>query len=194
MLDESARECENATALDPGNYRVRNCVFTFSQLGNPERGMEFLRKDANSDWYNNNVIRVLWSEGKLAEARAAIQKANRDAGRAKFELGCMDRASLTPAARAELDRGAQNEQAEMLNNPDPENRYIFASDMAYCGEKDVALRLLKSAIEGHYCAYAGLQNDRLWAPLRGTPEFDQLLGEAKQCRDNFLAERAQISR
>jgi hypothetical protein len=63
--------------------------------------------------------------------------------------------------------------------------------MAFCGEKDVALRLLKSAIEGKYCAYAALQRDPLLTSLRGTPEFTQLLSAAKQCQDDFLAERTQ---
>jgi hypothetical protein len=31
------------------------------------------------------------------------------------------------------------------------------------------------------------------APLRGTPEFRQLLSAAKQSQDKFLAERAQLS-
>jgi hypothetical protein len=61
--------------------------------------------------------------------------------------------------------------------------------MAFCGEKDKALRLLKSAIEGKYCAYTALQKDPLLAPLRGTPEFTQLLSAAKQCHADFLAER-----
>ena len=57
--------------------------------------------------------------------------------------------------------------------------------MASCGQKEIAVRLLKSAIESHYCAYAALQNDFLLKPLRGTPEFSQLLSAAKDCQDNF---------
>jgi hypothetical protein len=52
------------------------------------------------------------------------------------------------------------------------------------------LQLLKSSIAGHFCAYAGLQNDSVWAKLRGTPEFAELVTAAKQCRDSFLAERS----
>jgi hypothetical protein len=65
--------------------------------------------------------------------------------------------------------------------------------MAFCEEKDVALRLLKTAIEGRYCAYTAMQKDPLLASLRGTPEFAQLLPAAKQCEDDFLAERAKAS-
>ena len=65
--------------------------------------------------------------------------------------------------------------------------------MAACGKQDIAVRLVKSAIEGRYCAYSALQIDPLMASLRGTPEFPQLLSAAKACQSNFLAERAQPS-
>ena len=52
--------------------------------------------------------------------------------------------------------------------------------------------MLKSAIEGKYCAYTALQKDPLLASLRSTPEYTQLLSAAKQCQDNFLAQRAQL--
>jgi len=65
--------------------------------------------------------------------------------------------------------------------------------MAFCGEEDAALRLLKSVIEAKYCAYTALQKDPLLAPLRVTPEFTQLLSAAKQCQDNFFAGRTQVS-
>jgi hypothetical protein len=85
---------------------------------------------------------------------------------------------------------ARRETDALLADSDPEPRYIVAADILYCGQKDLTMQLLKSAIAGHYCAYAGLQNDTLWAKLRGTPEFNDLLAEAKQCRDTFLSERA----
>jgi len=83
--------------------------------------------------------------------------------------------------------------AARLADPDPEPRYVVAADMLFCGQKDAAVHLLKSSIAGHFCAYTGLQNDSAWAKLRGTPEFAELLSAAKQCRDNFLAERSQAA-
>jgi hypothetical protein len=79
-------------------------------------------------------------------------------------------------------------EPNLAGNPDPENRYLFASDIAFCGEKEIALQLLKSSVEGNYCAYQALQQDNLWASLRDLPEFKQILAEAKQCRDKFMAE------
>jgi hypothetical protein len=65
--------------------------------------------------------------------------------------------------------------------------------MAACGKQDLAVRLLKSAIAGRYCAYNALQTDPLLASLRGTPDFAPLLSAAKECQDQFLSERAEAS-
>jgi hypothetical protein len=61
--------------------------------------------------------------------------------------------------------------------------------MAMCGQRDIALRLLKNSIEHKYCAYSALQSDPAPAKLRQTPEFPQLLSAARDCQKKFLAER-----
>ena len=85
---------------------------------------------------------------------------------------------------------AQQEAAEVLADPDPEVHYVVASDTLFCGQQELALRMIKSSIEGHYCPYEGLQNDSVWAKLRGTPDFADLLAGAKKCREDFLAQRS----
>jgi eukaryotic-like serine/threonine-protein kinase len=193
LLDESARECETAISLDSGNYLFRSCLFTFAAMGNSQRAMDFINLDAGSNWANRNMIRLLLSEGKIAEAREAAQKLPADQPERKFYGPCLSRSPSTQPPSAELDQAAREIEPDQLANPDPENRYLFATRMAFCGEKDVALHLLKSAVEGHYCAYTAMQKDPLLASLRSTPEFTQLLSTAKQCEDDFLAERAKVS-
>jgi TolB-like protein len=194
LLDESAGECEKALALDPGNFGFRSCAFTYAEMGNTERGMDFLRLDAGSDWVNRNVVRLLWSEGKISEAREAVEKLPAADALINFDRVCSEHPPSGQTATTEVNQAARATEPEMAGNPDPENRYLFATSMAYCGEKEMALRLLKSTIAGRYCAYTALQKDPLLASLRGTPEFAQLLATAKQCQDGFLAERAQLQR
>ena len=67
----------------------------------------------------------------------------------------------------------------MMANPDPENRYLAATFLAACGQKDAALRLLKSAIDGKYCAHQALQKDPMLATLRSGSEYTQLLSAAE---------------
>jgi serine/threonine protein kinase len=193
VLDESARECNTAISLDPGNYLLRACTFTFASMGNPQRAMDFLRLDAGSDWSGRNMIRVLLSEGKVAEARDLAQKLAPRPPEDAFYAACLRRSSPTQPPSAEQDRVAHEVEPIMLANPDPENRFLFTGDMAFCGQKDIALRLLKTVVEGHYCAYTAMQKDPLLASIRDTPEFNQLLPIAKQCEDNFLAERSKSS-
>ena len=190
LLDESMRECETALSLDPGNFGLRSCSLAFAAMGNPERAIAFVSLDAGSDWYKRNIPRFLWSEGKLAEARVAIHKlpANRNV---PFLSACSDLPLPAQSPSAELNRLARETEPAMLSNPDAENRYLFATEFAFCGQKDAAVRLLKSAIDGRYCAYQGLQKDHLLVSLRGTPEYAQLLAAAKKCRDDFLAQRSQ---
>jgi serine/threonine protein kinase len=188
-MEESAHECDASLALDPGNFTWRSCAFTFDQLGNYARAMDFLQLDAGSVWASSNIMRHYMREGKLAQAKelaANVKGMNQFGG--QMMMACIDNPTspdLAPLAR--------DVAARRLADPDPEPRYIVAGDLVFCGQKDAAMQLIKSAIAGHFCAYTGLQNDSLWTKLRGTPEFAGLLSAAKQCRDDFFAQRSQTA-
>jgi hypothetical protein len=187
-IEESAHECDTALALDPGNYTYRSCAFTFDQLGNHPRAVEFLQLDAGSEWVTGNMVRQFIRDGNLAQARDLTQKFSA-ATWAPLMAACLDNPSSQNAASLARAAGAG-----ILVDPDPETHYVVAPDILFCGQKDLALRMVKSSIAGHYCPYTGLQNDSVWAKLRGTPEFAELLSTAKKCREDFLAQRAQGAR
>ncbi len=176
--EESAHECDTALALDPGNYTFRSCIFTFDQMGNYARGAEFVQLDAGSQYAEDNMMRHYLREGNVARAKEIAAKL-----KPKI-VGCL---SDAPAPnQAALDRQAE---AAILTDPDPEPHYVIAQDFLFCGYKEIALEMIKNAIDNHFCAYSGLQNDSAWAKLRGTPEFAELVSTAKKCRDDFMAER-----
>ena len=188
-IEESAQECDAALSLDSGNFMWRSCSFTFDQLGNYARAMDFLQLDAGSVWASDNIMRHYIRDGKFAQAKEIAEKFNdtRDFGFRMMTV-CIENPSS-----ADVVSIVREAAASRLADPDPEPRYIVAADVLFCGQKDVAVQLLKSSIAGHFCAYTGLQNDSAWAKLRGTPEFAELLSAAKQCRDDFLAERSQAA-
>jgi serine/threonine protein kinase len=186
-MEESAHECEAALSLDSGNFMLRSCSFTFDQLGNYARAMDFLQLDAGSVWASSNIVRHYIREGKLAQAKEIGEKF-KDVRRFRLIAVCTGNPSS-----AELASVAREEAATLLADPDPEPRYIVAADFLFCGQKDVAVKLLRSSITGHFCAYTGLQSDSVWAKLRGTPEFAELVSAAKQCRDDFISERSQAA-
>jgi eukaryotic-like serine/threonine-protein kinase len=188
-VEESAHECEAALSLDPGNFMLRSCSFTFDQLGNYPRAMDFLQLDAGSVWASDNIMRHYLRDGELAQAKEIAEKF-KDVH--TFDFAAVG-ACLENRPSADVTSRFREQDDRLLADPDPEPRYVVAGSLVFCGQKDLALQLLKSSISGHYCAYMGLQNDSLWAKLRGTPEFAELLSAAKQCRDDFISERSQAA-
>jgi eukaryotic-like serine/threonine-protein kinase len=189
-LDESAHECDSVLSLDPGNFLYRSCSFTFDELGNYSRGLEFLQLDRGSDWASRNIVTHFIQAGNLAQAREQSEKSG-DNGIARMTRECLHNAPV-----ADVDQLARQLAPGVFANPDAENRYLIASNFAFCGQKDIALRLLKSSVEGgegNYCAYTALQTDPTLAKLRGTPEFNELLSAAKKCQSDFLAQRSQAA-
>jgi serine/threonine protein kinase len=186
-LDESAHECDAALALDPGNYTYRSCALTFDEMGNYARGLEFLQLDAGSDWVARNIVIHFIRAGNLAQALERSEKLDTsNDGVSRMLQECLHNASA-----AVVDQSARQLAPDIFANPDPENRFMIASSFAFCGQKDIALHLMKSGVEGHYCGYTSLQVDPILAKLRGTPEFDELLSEARKCQSDFLAQRSQ---
>jgi serine/threonine protein kinase len=185
VLDESGHECDSALSLDPGNYQFRSCSLTFGEMGNYTRAMDFLRLDIGSNWVSANLIRHFLRTGDVALAHDIAEKLKDD------PRSALIRACLNHAPASEVDSIARKSGTEVLANPDPENRYTMAPVFAFCGQNDFALRLFKSAVEDHYCAYTALQNDPLLAKLRGTPEFAGILSTAQKCQSDFLAQRSQ---
>jgi serine/threonine protein kinase/TolB-like protein len=187
-IEESAHECDTALALDPGNYAFRSCVFSFEQLGDYARAKEFLQLDSGSAWAASNMIRLYVRDGQLVQVRDLAEKFH-DLPWSAVILACVDHAGSENASKL-----AQQEADQVFADPDPEVRYVVASDILFCGQRATALRMINSSIEGHYCPYEGLRNDSIWAQLRGTPEFAELLAGAKKCQDDFLAQRSQPGR
>jgi hypothetical protein len=62
------------------------------------------------------------------------------------------------------------------------NSYYQGTIFAYCGKKDAAFHLLKSAIEKNYCAYSNLLSDPLLRGLHNDPKIDELLTAAHECQ------------
>jgi hypothetical protein len=183
MLEASARECDAALALDPGNWQFRSCTWAFMELSKFTRARDFIRLDAGSEWANYALPSLLLREGKLEEAREAVKQMptlphyHRD----------LVEACLGMRPPAELERIAHQAETGEPTEVDPENAYYQASILAFCDKKSAAVSLLKSAISRDYCAYSQLQFDPLLAKLRGASEFDQLLPAAKQCQQKYLA-------
>jgi eukaryotic-like serine/threonine-protein kinase len=188
LLDDAARECDTALKLDRGNYQFRSCGRVFMELGQPQKAMEFVRLDASSQYAANIAPTILLSQGKLDDARESLQKASSNLWyRREFLQACLD-----PRQTSQLKKIGQEMETAVLAQLDPEPRYVLGTLLTFCGQKEGAIRMLKSAIGQNYCAYTALQTDPLLAKLRGNPEFSELSSAAKECQNRFLAQRDQI--
>lgn len=72
---------------------------------------------------------------------------------------------------------------------DPEMDYLFAGHLAYCGQTEAALRMLKIAIDRHYCSYPAVDKDSFFDRLRTNPRFQALRQAGMACHADFAKDR-----
>jgi serine/threonine protein kinase/tetratricopeptide (TPR) repeat protein len=178
MLEDSARECDNALALNPANYQLRSCAWAFMQLGRTERARDFLRLDTGSEWAAWVTPHLLLREGKVNEAREA---AKRMSSNPRYHRDLME-ACLQPQPPANIDKLVQETEASTLAEADPEEWYHQGALLAYCGKKDAAFHMLGMAIQQNYCSYSNLLSDPLVRNLHSDRKFDEVLTAAHNCR------------
>jgi eukaryotic-like serine/threonine-protein kinase len=185
LTKEAAEECDAAIRLDPGNYQFRSCSSVFYLSNQFDHARQFLIADAGSEWANNVGVSMLLREGKTNEA---LQKLHQMPDSSFFHPRALEACYTTPrpAGSAQL----LEEAAKMVSTfQDPEPKYSQAGLFSACLGNDFTARLVKSAIEGGYCAYDYLQVDPMMKEFHKSPQYPAVLAEAKQCQDRFLAER-----
>ena len=184
LLEESARECDAALAIDPRDPGWRSCNFTFSQLGRYDRALAYSRLDGDSQWAALVDSDTLMSAGRKEEAAAAFQRVT-DYLRAPVERACWEGHPLA-ADDPEVRRAEEGIMAER----DPEPKYFTARRFAYCGYRDVALRLLRASVQNNYLAYPAMDRDPLLANVRNHPEYAAIRALAIEKQKQLLAGRS----
>ncbi len=178
MLEESARQCDTALTLAPGNYQFRSCAWAFMELGRFDRARDFIQLDAGSEWANYATPSLLLREGRVAEAREAVKRMSSSLVYHRDLVEAV--VGLRPVS--ELDRMAHEAQTSGPSDPDPENSYYQGALFAYAGKKEAAFHQLKTAIEQNYCAYSNLLSDPSLRGLHSDRQFDELLTAAHACQ------------
>ena len=185
LLDESARECDAALAVDPRSRDYRGCYITFMQLNRYDRARDFLRPDAGSDWSASAEADLLLREGRIAEAVA------RGKGKGtEFTFFEFSTLILGTGSRSDRDRVAESVETQFSAIRDPEPNYFGASFLAVGGYGEAALRLLNRAVEGNYLCHPAMDNDPLFDGIRKAPEFAAIRAEAIRKQKAFLERRA----
>jgi serine/threonine protein kinase len=190
LLEESARECDDALSLDPANFGWRSCATTYIQLGKYRRAEDFLRLDAGSEFSRIMGSHIKLREGKLEEALKISPTATPTA--TAMQLRRLLEACLEH--RSNLEQIAHEEVAKRLQEKDPERKYWTGSILAFCGQREGALTLLRQAVHDNYCVSLAAQDDPAFQNLRSTPEFAQLMNQARQCREKFQEHRKAVGK
>jgi hypothetical protein len=90
-----------------------------------------------------------------------------------------------------LDQLEQQADKDVLGFKDPEPRFSYAVHYNACRGNAFSARIMKVAIASGFCGYEGLKFDPLLAQFRKSSEYPEVLAQAKQCQDQFLAQRDQ---
>jgi len=179
LLEESASECNTALALDPSDNSLRSCAWAFIYLGQPHKAMEFIQLDRGSEWASRTMPFIFLTQGKLPEARDRVDKM---ASGPTFGRDLLQ-ACLDPERRSPLPAISQKFEATVMAERDPERRYANGTLLAYCGEKESALLVLKSAVEENFVLTRPFILIRCWR------SFGQFLSSVPCCLPQKSASR-----
>jgi serine/threonine protein kinase len=179
MQEKATQECNTAHSLDPGNFDFRSCAWAFLELGQTDRAMDFVHLDSGSQWAAWVTPYVYLAAGNVAQARESVKSvAKAPAYHRELLAACT--ATQRPA---DMDRIVREAEASAMTEPDPEAWYHVGALMAYCGQNEAALRLLKAAVQQNYCAYSALLEDPLLKGLRKETAFNEVLTAGSACQE-----------
>ncbi len=179
MQEQATQECNTARSLDPGNSNFRSCAWAFLELGKTDKAMDFVHLDAGTEWAAWVSTYVHLASGNVAQARESVKSVSKGPIYHREML-----VACTQAQRpADMDRIVREAESSTMMEPDPEQWYFMGALMAYCGQKDASLRLLKAAVQQNYCAYSALLGDPLLKELRKDTAFNQVLTAGSTCQE-----------
>jgi len=181
MQEQAAQECNTARAQDPGNYNFRSCAWAFLQLGKTDRAMDFVHLDSGSEWAAWVTVYIYLGAGNVAQARESVKSVAKAPAYHRELLTACTQAQRPP----DMDRIVREAESSAMMEPDPEAWYHVGALMAYCGQKEAALRLLKAAVQQNYCAYSALLGDPLLKELRKETAFNEVLTAASACQESL---------
>ena len=186
LLEESARQCDEAIRLDPHNHQWRSCALTFSGLDRYDRARDFVALDAGSAWAGRVSAALLMREGKLDQVRQLVRSVPRD-GMLANQWRLLH-AGLDGGTAEEIRSAAAAAERE-VPEVDGEPKYFIAEMMAACRQNEAALRLLRKAVDRGFLGYPAMDSDPAFRSLRSTPEFAEIRRIASERQKKFLAYR-----
>jgi hypothetical protein len=183
-LDQAVRACDTALALDPSNPTFRSCGITNALAGRYDRALQFLELSPGTDFANANRALIFMRQDRPEEALEAARLLSYD--------------WLADLLEAHVEsRRLSREQVEQIVDGtlalrDAEQSGWAGGNLAYAGESEAALRLLREAVERGYCLYPAMDSNPMLSSLRldsrHAEAYAQVRAAGKACHERFLAE------
>jgi tetratricopeptide (TPR) repeat protein len=167
LLQASLAAAKQARRLDP-KVRV-SAAHTCFMLGNFEGVLEYEPEGIN---YMRNLALLML--GRREEAVAALDAVDRNLP----HLLLLYVKALTHLLRDEPEESLANIR-KLAGIHDPEGRFYAARHLAYLGDSETALSLLKGVVEDGFFCVPTLARDPWLDPLRGAPEFATIVRRAE---------------
>ena len=158
LLDESARQCETALAMDPHDPGWRSCSSTFNHLRRFDRAIDFVHLDGDSQWARFIEANIRIREGKTEQALVLLRQLDEKAA-LKIVEPC-----LTGRPAAESAKLWKEIAPQMLSSLDPEPKYIQAGQAAIA-----ATRRLRAATASERRSRATTSSTPRWTRTRLWP-------------------------
>jgi tetratricopeptide (TPR) repeat protein len=180
LLDQSARECDAALAIDPGDFLLRSCAKVFMHKGDYARAQSFVDLDGSSGWSVRQRMHFALRQHNYPLALGTLAVAS---GYKDSEIVV---AKLEHKSPEVLDSLGAREETSAATQSDPEEKYEVAAMLSFADQTTRAIRVLRTAIDNNYCANPLLDVDPLLANLRARPDFRELNARAASCQRSFL--------
>ncbi len=185
LLEESARECDHLLALDPHSPSAPSCAITLLELGRFDRAIEYLQAGPPGDFSKGIAADVRLRQNRFAEALTTMPN-TADSGRELLQA-CIEKQPASRIAPLVAHYDGINTAVA-----DSEAKYFEAGWDAFCGQKEAALRMIRHAVEQHYCAYPAMDTDPLLAGIREAPEYAAIRASAVECQNDFLKHQTAV--
>jgi eukaryotic-like serine/threonine-protein kinase len=186
MLKESVEECEKARQNNPKVKISSSAMNGYLYLGEYEK---FLQSLPASDSVYIQFYRGL-AEYYMNHRDQAARDFDNAYAKNPAVLPVNVGKALSYSMKHDNARGLKlleetEEKIEERGVSDAEGLYKVAQAYAVLGDKASALHMLRHSIAGGFFCYPYFERDPLLQNLRGEPEFQKLMNEARQRHDQF---------
>jgi TolB-like protein/tetratricopeptide (TPR) repeat protein len=177
LLDAALAAHLQARRLDP-NIST-SVMHTYIMLGDYQNAV-----DNSQDDFGYGMPIALSMLGRVEEAIAVLRKKEPPLSRRLGRLYMLSLRALLEGDRAESLRASD----ELLGATfrDPEGWYYLARQLCYMSEAERAFLTLSRAVDGGFFCFPAMLRDPWLDPLRGRPEFKQILGKAQTLHQEAL--------